>query len=122
MSGVHCQKFPECLHLAAGNQLPRCTKVDCPGEQRSELIAAMFPTPLDSAAAAQRAYGLLWRDPAPSLFARDARKQLFSALSHEERRAGIAWVTEHYGPMATNEMIADDIRVGVFPEKSTERR
>jgi hypothetical protein len=119
MSGVHCQRFPDCMELAAGNEMPRCAKLDCPGNQPSELMRAMFASP---GGAAQRAYGLLWRDPAPSMFSRDARQQLFGALSHEERRAGTAWAMEHYGPMTQNEMIAADMRVGVFPEKSTEHR
>lgn len=70
--------------------------------------------------AAQRAYGILWRDPHGSMFSRGARKELFDALSHEERRAGIAWAMEAFGPMTDSEMIAADMRVGVFPKKSTE--
>lgn len=71
--------------------------------------------------AAQRAYGILWRDPSTSMFSRAARSELFMALSHEERRAGIAWAIEMFGPMTESEMIAADIRVGIFPQKSTER-
>ena len=70
--------------------------------------------------AAQRAYGILWRDPATTTFSSCARRALFEALSHEERRAGITWAMEMFGPMTANEMIAADIRVGVFPNKSTE--
>jgi hypothetical protein len=71
--------------------------------------------------AAQRAYGILWRDPSTSMFSRAARSELFMALSHEERRAGIAWAMEMFGPMTVGEMIAADIEVGVFPQKSTEK-
>jgi hemolysin-activating ACP:hemolysin acyltransferase len=70
--------------------------------------------------AAQRAYGILWRDPSTSMFSRAARSELFKALSHEERRAGIAWAIEIFGPMTGSEMIAADMRVGIFPQKSTE--
>jgi len=72
--------------------------------------------------AAQRAYGILWRDPSVSLYSRGARKELFNALSHEDRRAGIAWAMEAFGPMSDAEMIAADIRIGVFPKKSTEKQ
>lgn len=72
--------------------------------------------------AAQRAYGLLWRDTSESMFSRGARRELLAVLSHEERRAGIAWAMEMFGPMTNSEMIAADIRAGVFPQKSTERR
>ncbi len=72
--------------------------------------------------AAQRAYGILWRECSTSVHAKAARKELFDALSHEERRAGIAWAMEAFGPMSDAEMIAADIRVGVFPEKSTEKQ
>lgn len=70
--------------------------------------------------AAQRAYGILWRDSSNSMFSHNARRELFDALTHEERRAGIAWAMEMYGPMSENEMISADIRVGMFPRKSTE--
>lgn len=71
--------------------------------------------------AAQRAYGILWREPTTSIYAKAARKELFNALSHEDRRAGIAWAMEAFGPMSDAEMIAADIRVGVFPQMSTEK-
>ena len=70
--------------------------------------------------AAQRAYGILWREPHPSMFSRSSRKVLFDALSWEERRAGIAWAMDAFGPMSDSEMIAADMRVGVFPKKSVE--
>jgi hypothetical protein len=70
--------------------------------------------------AASRAYGMLWRDPSGSALSRGARKELFDALSPEERRDGITYAVEMFGPMTDAEMIAADIRVGVFPNKSTE--
>ena len=70
--------------------------------------------------AAQRAYGILWRECTTSLYAKAARKELFDSLSHEERRVGIAWAMDIFGPMTDAEMIAADIRVGAFPNKSTE--
>ena len=71
--------------------------------------------------AAQRAYGMLWRDTSNSVLSRGARKELFDVLTHEERRAGIAYAMEMFGPMSDNEIIAADIRIGVFPNKSTEK-
>jgi hemolysin-activating ACP:hemolysin acyltransferase len=70
--------------------------------------------------AAMRAYGILWRDGSPSLFSKSARNELFENLTHEERRAGIAWAMDSFGPMSDSEMISADIRAGVFPNKSTE--
>lgn len=70
--------------------------------------------------AAQRAYGILWRECTTSLHAKAARKELFDSLSHEERRTGIAWAMDIFGPMSDAEMIAADIRVGTFPNMSTE--
>jgi hypothetical protein len=61
-----------------------------------------------TADAAQRAYGILWREPGPSIFARDARRQLLEALTPEERRAGACWAMDKYRPPSTGEMIAAD--------------
>ena len=66
----------------------------------------------------QKAYGLLWRTVTDSLIVNEARKELFGILSKDERRAGIAWAIEVHGPITTHEMIAADMRAGVFPEKS----
>jgi hypothetical protein len=79
-----------------------------------------MPFPSAAHDAAQRAYGILWRDPSSSIHSKAARKELFDALSHEERRAGIAWAMDLFGPMSDREMMMADMRVGVFPNRSTE--
>ena len=33
MSGVHCQKFPDCWELSTTNTIPKCGQPDCPGNR-----------------------------------------------------------------------------------------
>jgi hypothetical protein len=69
--------------------------------------------------AAQKAYGVLWRevnDTSPLI--REARMQLRDSLTQEERRVGIAWAIEAFGPVTDMEAIAADMRAGVFPQRS----
>ena len=44
MSGVHCQKFPDCMALGFGNAIPTCGQFDCPGKFRSRLNALVAVT------------------------------------------------------------------------------
>lgn len=90
-------------------------------DRKENLIASWNERVATAGDAAQRAYGILWREATTSVHAKAARKELFNSLSHEERRAGIAWAMEAFGPMSDGEMIAADIRVGVFPLMSTEK-
>ena len=64
------------------------------------------------------AYGLLWRSSVQDQNVLEARKCLLNTLTVDERREGVKWVMEHFGLMPTSELIAADIRVGVFPSKS----
>jgi hypothetical protein len=66
-----------------------------------------------------KAYGLLWRSGNPDFFAGRARTVLLEHLTKDEQREGIAWVINTFGEMSTSELIAADIRAGVFPSKST---
>lgn len=45
MSGVHCQRFPDCMELAGGIEMPRCAKPDCPGNA-ARIRAINFATAL----------------------------------------------------------------------------
>lgn len=67
------------------------------------------------------AYGLLWRSLSDSSLVKTARHALRSSLSKEEQKAGIAWVVENHGPVTTADMIAADIRCGIFPERSYDK-
>lgn len=66
------------------------------------------------------AYGLLWRSPAQDQNVLEARKCLLNTLTVDERREGVKWVMETFGLMSTSELIAADIRTGIFPQKSYE--
>lgn len=84
------------------------------GLDADERIYGPDPTP------AQKAYGALWRevnDSSPLI--REARLQLRDSLSHDERRAGVAWAITVFGPVSDSEAIAADMRAGVFPQRST---
>ncbi len=67
------------------------------------------------------AYGFLWRSLSDNSLVKTARHALRSALSKEEQKAGIAWVVENHGPMTTADLIAADIRCGIFPERSYDK-
>ena len=67
---------------------------------------------------AQQAYALLWRSSTEDPFAKRARAALLPSLTREERHAAVQWVLKEYGGMSTNELIAADMRAGVFPERS----
>jgi len=90
-------------------------QLDALGVKRPEIPADTVERQVTPS---QRAYGLLWRTFTDLPFVHMARRQLFEALSKEERYAGIAWAIEKYGTMPTQQMIAADIQVGQFPEKS----
>lgn len=66
----------------------------------------------------QVAYALLWRSPTDCALAHRARRELLNSLTKDEQREATAWVVEAFGPMQTKELIAADIRAGVFPQKS----
>ena len=85
------------------------------GAKRPEIPAGMFERQVTPA---QRAYGLLWRTFTDLPFVHMARRELFEALSKEERYAGIAWAIDKYGTMPTQQMIAADMQIGQFPERS----
>lgn len=68
----------------------------------------------------QVAYALLWRTHTDDALVHRARKELLNALSKDEQRQAVKWVVEAFGPMQTKELIAADIRAGVFPQKSYE--
>jgi hypothetical protein len=71
------------------------------------------PTP------AQKAYGALWRHMGESSpMIREARAQLRDSLTHEERRAAVAWANEAFGSVTDREAIALDIQAGTFPQRS----
>lgn len=67
------------------------------------------------------AYGLLWRTTSDNSLVRTARHALRSALSKDEQKAGIAWVVKNHGPVTISDLIASDIRSGIFPERSYEK-
>lgn len=67
---------------------------------------------------AQTAYALLWRSKSGDSFVNKARAALLATLTREEQREAIAWILAAFGPMQTNELIAADMRVGVFPQRS----
>lgn len=56
------------------------------------------PTP------AQKAYGMLWLDQSTSQLVHGARHQLRDSLSPEERRAGVKWACEAFGPVTTSQV------------------
>lgn len=86
--------------------------------------------------AAERAYGILWRDidrssPEKSVA---ARKELFAVLTKDGQKRGIEYAIGLYGPTTEQEVlniterpegysradhIAHDMRMGRFPEQST---
>jgi hypothetical protein len=66
----------------------------------------------------QIAYALLWRSDADCGLVHTARRVLLGALSHDEQRKAVAWVIASMGPMTTQELIAADMRTGVFPRRS----
>jgi hypothetical protein len=66
----------------------------------------------------QVAYALLWRTHTDDAFVHRARCELLNTLTKDEQREAIKWVVEAYGPMHTRELIAADIRAGVFPQRS----
>lgn len=66
----------------------------------------------------QVAYALLWRSMTDCALAHRARCELLNALSKDEQREAITWVVEAFGPMQTRELIAADMRAGVFPQRS----
>jgi hypothetical protein len=82
------------------------------GLDADERIYGAEPTP------AQKAYGALWREVHDTPLVREARLQLRDSLTQEERRTGIAWALEAFGPVSTSEMIAADMRAGIFPQRS----
>ena len=92
-------------------------QLDALGHKQPEIPLGMFAPRLS---AVQVAYGLLWRSVTDDQKVNAARRELFSVLTLEDRRAAIAWVIEVHGSMTTNEIIAADIRVGQFPQKSVE--
>lgn len=47
--------------------------------------------------AMERAYGILWREPAPSQLAIDARAMLLSALGKAAQKRGIEYAIHRYG-------------------------
>lgn len=65
-----------------------------------------------------KAYALLWRSSQCDFFTGRARTALLEYLTKDEQREGIAWVIKTFGEMSTSELIAADIRAGVFPAKS----
>lgn len=67
------------------------------------------------------AYGCLWRCLSDSRLVKTARHALRSSLSKEEQKAGIAWVIENYGPVTISDLIAADIRCGIFPERGYDK-
>jgi hypothetical protein len=73
------------------------------------MTSALTPT--------QKAYALLWRysNRASAVV---ARRHLYDALSLEERRAAIAQIIEDEGAPSDAEMIAIDMQLGIFPERS----
>lgn len=72
----------------------------------------------DDTSSEMMAYALLWRSTSDCPLVHRARKVLLGALSHEEQRHAIAWVLAMAGPMTDAEMIAADMRAGVFPRRS----
>jgi len=66
----------------------------------------------------QLAYALLWRSKSDCRFVNQARRELLATLTLDEQRAAVKWVIEANGPMQANELIAADIRAGVFPQRS----
>jgi hypothetical protein len=67
---------------------------------------------------AQQAYALLWRSKTGDHLINQARRLLSAAMTKEEQRDAIAWVLAEVGPMTDAEMVAADMRVGVFPRRS----
>lgn len=72
----------------------------------------------DNLSSAQMAYALLWRSKSEDPMVHRARKVLLGNMSHDEQRQAIGWVLALIGPMTNSEMIAADMRVGVFPRRS----
>ena len=70
--------------------------------------------------ATQRAYALLWRCKSDDRLVNQARRELLDAMTRDEQREAVTWVVEEFGPMQTKELIAADMRAGVFPQKSYE--
>ena len=68
--------------------------------------------------AAQMAYAALWRSQCTDKWSRAARQALLDGLTKDERRDAIKWLIESFGPIQDGEMIAADIRLGTFPERS----
>lgn len=66
----------------------------------------------------EHAYGLLWLELSPLPLVKQARHALFAALSLQQRKNGIAWAVETYGPITNQQIIAADIRDGIFPNRS----
>lgn len=67
---------------------------------------------------AQMAYALLWGSQCHDNWSRGARQALLDGLTKDERRDAIGWLIESYGPISDGEMIAADIRLGTFPQRS----
>jgi hypothetical protein len=45
MSGVHCQRFPDCMELNMGNTMPKCDRADCPGKRTwNDVFASGAPS------------------------------------------------------------------------------
>jgi hypothetical protein len=73
---------------------------------------------LQAKADVERAYGLLWRSLSDDPLVHAARKKLRDSLTAEQRKAGVAWAVDACGPMSDSELIAADMRAGVFPQRS----
>jgi hypothetical protein len=71
----------------------------------------------DELSVAAKAYGTLWRSTARNAYVYETRRLLKEGLSADERRLGVAWAIEVYGPMSISELIAADIRAGEFPDR-----
>jgi hypothetical protein len=63
-------------------------------------------------------YGLLWLSVSTDNLVKVARKRLLDALSKDERKKGIEHALHSFGPVTDADMIAADIRIGIFPERS----
>lgn len=70
----------------------------------------------------QTAYALLWRSKSGDNLVNKARGRLLETLTKEEQRDAIAWVLVAVGPMTDAEIIAADMRAGVFPRRSYEAK
>lgn len=61
MSGVHCERFPDCMELGQNATIPKCGKADCPGNKSWTGLFASAQEVREPVAWRWRNYAGEWR-------------------------------------------------------------